>query len=83
MVAEHLDRSIRTPEQLVRLTQTFPLAVIPYMPNKKDFTHVMRRRRMIQGASVGAVALLLLVSHLFWTPLDVLWFAALRKFGIE
>ena len=53
VVAEHLDRSIRTPEQLVRLTQTFPLAVIPYMPNKKDFTHAMRRRRMIQGASLG------------------------------
>ena len=82
-VAEHLDRSIHTPEQLVRLTHTFPLAVIPYMPNKEDFTHAVRRRRMIQGASVGAVALLLLVSHLFWTPLDVLWFAALRKFGIE
>jgi succinoglycan biosynthesis transport protein ExoP len=82
-VAEHLDRSIRTPEQLVRLTQAFPLAVIPYMPNKQDFTHAMRRRRMIQGASLGAIALLLLVSHLFWTPLDVLWFGALRKFGIE
>lgn len=82
-IAEHLDHSIRTPEQLVRLTQVFPLAVIPYMPNKGDLSRALTRRRMIRGASLGAVALLLLVSHLFWTPLDVLWFAALRKFGIE
>jgi uncharacterized protein involved in exopolysaccharide biosynthesis len=82
-VAEHLDHSIRTPEQLVRLTQAFPLAVIPYMPNKADLSRALRRRRMVRGASLGAVALLLLVSHLFWTPLDVLWYAALRKFGIE
>ena len=59
------------------------LAVIPYMPNKNDFSHALRRRRMIQGATLGTMALLLLVSHLFWTPLDVLWYAALRKFGIE
>ncbi|MBX3346970.1 MAG: hypothetical protein KF806_16700, partial [Nitrospira sp.] len=32
-LAEHLDHSIRTPEQLLRVTQAFPLAVIPYMPN--------------------------------------------------
>jgi succinoglycan biosynthesis transport protein ExoP len=82
-VAEHLDRSIHTPEQLVRLTHTFPLAVIPYMPNREDLTRAVRRRRMIRTASLGALALLLLVSHLFWTPLDVLWYATLKRFGVE
>ncbi|MCS6317309.1 MAG: lipopolysaccharide biosynthesis protein [Nitrospira sp.] len=82
-VAEHLDRSIRTPEQVVRLTQAFPLAVIPYMPNREDLARALKRRRMIRTASLGALVLLLLVSHLFWTPLDVLWYATLKRFGVE
>ncbi len=82
-LAEHLDHSIRTPEQLVRLTQAFPLAVIPYMPNREDLTRALKRRRMIRTASVGALVLLLLVSHFFWTPLDVLWYATLKRFGVE
>ncbi len=82
-VAEHLDRSIHTPEQLVRLTHSFPLAVIPYMPNREDLTRAVKRRRMIRTASLGALVLLLLVSHLFWTPLDVLWYATLKRFGVE
>ncbi|CBK42118.1 putative Lipopolysaccharide biosynthesis protein [Nitrospira defluvii] len=82
-VAEHLDRSIRTPEQVVRLTQAFPLAVIPYMPNREDLARALKRRRMIRTASFGALVLVLLVSHLFWTPLDVLWYATLKRFGVE
>jgi hypothetical protein len=82
-VAEHLDRSIRDPQQMVRLTRAFPLAVIPYLPNKEDLTRALARRRLVRGVSLATVALLLLVGHLFWTPLDVLWYAMLRKFGIE
>lgn len=82
-LAEHLDHSIRTPEQLLRVTQAFPLAVIPYMPNQADVGRALRRRGRIRMAGLGAVALLLLLCHLFWTPLDVVWFATLRKFGIE
>lgn len=82
-LAEHLDHSIRTPEQLLRVTQAFPLAVIPYMPNRADVGRALRRRGRIRMAGVGALALLLLLCHLFWTPLDVVWFATLRKFGIE
>ncbi|HNI69275.1 MAG TPA: hypothetical protein PKV55_14600, partial [Nitrospira sp.] len=82
-LAEHLDHSIRTPEQLLRVAQDFPLAVIPYMPNRADVGRALRRRGRIRMAGLGAVALLLVLCHLFWTPLDVVWFATLRKFGIE
>ncbi len=81
--AESLDHSIRTPEQLVALTQHFPLAVIPFMPNEEDFSRVKLRRRLFQSAGLGAVATILLVLHVFVVPLDVLWFTALRRFGME
>ncbi|UVT14490.1 MAG: lipopolysaccharide biosynthesis protein [Nitrospira sp.] len=80
---ESLDHSIRTPEQLVALTQHFPLAVIPFMPNEEDVSRVRLRRRLFQSAGIGAVATILLVLHFFVVPLDVLWFTALRRFGME
>ncbi len=81
--AESLDHSIRTPEQLAQLTQLFPLAVIPFMPNEQDLSLALKRRRFLQGAGVGAVVTALALLHVFVLPLDVLWFAALRRFGIE
>jgi succinoglycan biosynthesis transport protein ExoP len=81
--AESLDHSIRTPEQLVRLTQLSPLAVIPFMPNEQDLSRAVKRRRLLKGAGVGALVMILALLHLFVMPLDVLWFAALRRFGVE
>ena len=81
--AESLDHSIRTPEQLAQLTQGFPLAVIPFMPNEEDLAKAIKRRRLMNMGALGAILTLLVLIHAFWVPLDVLWFAALRRFGIE
>ena len=81
--AESLDHSIRTPEQLARLTQLSPLAVIPFMPNEQDLSRAVKRRRLLKGAGVGALVAILALLHMFVMPLDVLWFAALRRFGVE
>jgi len=82
-LVESLDHSIRTPEQLSRLTQLFPLAVIPFMPNERDLSRAIKRRHLLRGAGVGALVTILALLHVFVMPLDVLWFAALRRFGIE
>jgi len=81
--AEGLDHSIRTPEQLARLTHMLPLAVVPFMPNEEDLSKAVRRRRLMNGAGVGALVTILLLLHVFVVPFDVLWFAALKRFGIE
>jgi uncharacterized protein involved in exopolysaccharide biosynthesis len=80
--AESLDHSIRTPEQLARLSQLSPLAVIPFMPNEQDLSLAVKRRRLLKGAGVGAFMAILALLHVFVMPLDVLWFAALRRFGL-
>ena len=81
--AESLDHSIRTPEQIAQLTQLFPLAVIPFMPNEQDLSRAVRRRLLLRGAGVGALVAVFALLHVFVMPLDVLWFAALRRFGID
>ena len=80
---ESLDHSIRSPEQLAQLTQLFPLAVIPFMPNEQDLSRAVRRGRLLKGAGVGTLMAILALLHVFIMPLDVLWFAALRRFGLE
>lgn len=81
-LAEALDHSIRSPEQLVSLTQQFPLAVVPFMPNEEDLSRARTRWRFVQTAGVSAVAVMLVILHLFVVPLDVLWFSTLRRFGL-
>lgn len=80
--AESLDHSVRSPEHLAQLTQSFPLAVIPYMRNSRDQNRLASRRRMLRWGALGVVGSLLLATHFLWTPLDVLWYATLRKFGL-
>ncbi len=81
-LVESLDRSIRSPEQLVSLTQQFPLAVVPFMPNEEDFSRARMRGRLFKTAGIGAVGVTLFLLHVFVIPLDVLWFSVLRRFGL-
>lgn len=80
---ESMDHSIRSPEQLLQLTQHFPLAVVPFMPNEEDVSRIRVRRRLTQTAGVGVVGMALVLLHVFVIPLDVLWFTALRRIGME
>lgn len=82
-VAESLDHSIRSPEQLLMLTQHFPLAVIPFMPNEDDVSRVRIKRRLAQTAGVGVLGTALVILHIYVIPLDVLWVTALRRVGME
>jgi polysaccharide biosynthesis transport protein len=79
---EQLDGSVRGGEHLGRLAGLSPLAIIPYVPNQDDLKRLVRRRVRVAVAGTGlAVALVLSVLAMGY-PLDVVWFAALRKFGL-
>lgn len=79
---EQLDRSIRGSSHLGRLAGLSPLAIIPYVPNQDDFKRLVRQRIRVTVAGAG-VAVVLFVSVLaMGYPLDVVWLAALRKFGL-
>jgi hypothetical protein len=51
------------------------------MPNEEDLSRAVKRRLLLQGAGVGALAAILALVHVFVMPIDVLWFTALRRFG--
>lgn len=79
---EHLDRSIRGVEQLGKIVGLPPLAVIPYVPNQDDLRRLTRRRVRVAMAGVCAAVLVVASVYVLGYPLDVLWYAAMRKLGL-
>lgn len=81
IAADNLDRTIRTPDQLALSMRSLPLAVIPYMPSESELAQFDRRRAIFRLAGLGIVMIAVVVVHVVWIPLDVLWYALLRKLG--
>lgn len=82
-LAEALDGSIHSAEQLRVVTKMAPLSVIPYLDTAEEELARSKRTKVLGvGAMVLTVAGLGVV-HLFLMPLDVLWFVALRKIRLE
>lgn len=81
-VAENLDSSMRGSKSIAAALGAAPLAVIPYLENDTEVSR--RKRRLITrtAAAFGAVIIAIAMLHYFWTPLDVLWYKAMRKADI-
>lgn len=78
-VAEGVDTSVRGARGITALLSAPPLSVIPYMRNSADIARVKKKKKVAFVTVVGSLAVLVLLVHLLWTPLDVLWFKGLRK----
>jgi uncharacterized protein involved in exopolysaccharide biosynthesis len=82
-VAEALDPTIYGRAGLIALTGSPPLAVIPQIVTASEVRMQATVRAMSVAAVLLAIVLALVAVHLFYQPLDILWFRALRKFGLE
>lgn len=78
-VAESLDSSIRGVRGVTSLLNAPPLSVIPYMQNNEETTRTVKIKRRTFAAFAASLVLIVILAHLLWTPLDVLWFRGLRK----
>lgn len=76
---ESLDTSVRNRRDLELLLSVPPLAVIPWIENEAEVLRAKQLRiNRIKGALIGFVVLLIL-THFFYRPLDILWQNAIRK----
>ncbi|MEN8803652.1 MAG: Wzz/FepE/Etk N-terminal domain-containing protein [Thiogranum sp.] len=78
-VAESLDDAVHGGKSLAFTLGAAPLAVIPYLETDTEASR--RKRRLATKVTAAAAAIILVIAmlHYFWTPLDVLWYKALRK----
>ena len=56
-----------------------PLVVIPYLASQADVSREKKRWWLIVAGIIAGIALILLLIHFLYSPLDVLWFRGMRK----
>lgn len=78
-VAESLDSTVRGAKGVLATLQVAPLAVIPYLASDRETAAQRKHRRMLVYGAVAIVFAAVVLVHFFVSPLDVLWFRALRK----
>jgi len=83
VAADKLDHSVRDWRRLEDLVQAPTLAVIPFIATTDDRKCLARTKRILMGTAVGLVVAMIVAIHLFWMPLDVMWWMAARRFGIS
>jgi uncharacterized protein involved in exopolysaccharide biosynthesis len=77
-ILESRDGSVRSRRELELLLEVPPLAILPLMLTAADRARQRRQRRFALLGTAGAFALALVLTHLFYRPLDVLWVEAMR-----
>jgi polysaccharide biosynthesis transport protein len=82
-VLESTDASVRGRQDLLALLTAPPLATIPVMLTAFDRERLRRRRVTAVFGAVTSLVVALVLIHVFYRPLDVLWVVALRRVGIE
>ncbi|HEY9198603.1 MAG TPA: lipopolysaccharide biosynthesis protein, partial [Gammaproteobacteria bacterium] len=78
-VAESVDATVRGTKGVLATLQVAPLAVIPYLSTDTETAARHRHRLLLVFGAAGIVVLAIILVHFFVSPLDVLWFRALRK----
>lgn len=81
ILMDSMDTTLRGRKMVMAIAGAPPLAVIPEISTRKDD----KKKRVYLWLALAGVLLLfglmLLGVHLFYKPLDVLWYVLLRKFG--
>lgn len=81
-LAESVDDSIRSASDISQLGVSPPLAMIPNIENGGDAAKSRTGALIIGGAILAVITSALLALHFLYRPLDVLWFAFMRKVGL-
>ncbi len=81
-ILESVDETVRGRLDVTQLLAASPLALVPRIVTQNDLRIERRRFRLALGATALAGIAAILAIHFLYMPLDVLWFTALRHFGM-
>jgi len=82
MLRETVDATVRGRRDMQEAFKAPLLALVPNIQTAADLAAGRKRLRLSLGAAAATGVLGVLAVHLFFRPLDVLWFSALRHFGL-
>jgi succinoglycan biosynthesis transport protein ExoP len=79
---ETTDTTVRSRDELLRIIGVAPLALVPHIITTADLLAARRRSRLALGSAAGTFCIALVLVHLFYRPLDVIWFSLIQRFGL-
>ena len=82
IVADTISGAVRGARSIQRSLGALPLSVIPFEMNLEDRAKTKRIKKRVVILFVAVIVIALLLIHFLISPLDVLWFRALRKIDI-
>jgi uncharacterized protein involved in exopolysaccharide biosynthesis len=78
---EALDTRVRGRDDILSLLQVPPLAIVPWVISDAERKSRRKKRYILAISAVASLAAALVLIHLLFRPLDVLWFTILRRFA--
>jgi succinoglycan biosynthesis transport protein ExoP len=81
-LSEALDNTVYGRRGLTTVFGVAPLAVIPHISTPGEIGGRYLKRTLVVVSGLAILGAIALAIHLYHTPLDVAWFAAMRKFGL-
>ncbi len=82
LLLDQTDTSVRGRHDLAALVAVPPLAAIPWIETEADVEARRGRHRLLFAASASGCVVVLLLVHMLFKPLDVLWHVLLRQIGL-
>jgi polysaccharide biosynthesis transport protein len=79
---ERLDTTVRGRLDLQNILGVPPLALVPRIITEREIRAGRRRVRLATWGAATSACLALLLVHLFYRPLDVIWFTLARRLGL-
>jgi len=76
---EAIDQTVHSPRDVVRLMQVPVLAVLPAQASPVSVRRRSRVRKLVVLGALAALAVVVLCLHVFYMPIDVAWYAILRR----
>ena len=82
VIVESLDQAIYGEKQLYEIVGTGPLISIPYIYTDKEEKNRERKKHSLLGSLFFTCAAILLCTHIYYMPLDGLYFILMQQLGV-
>jgi uncharacterized protein involved in exopolysaccharide biosynthesis len=79
-IAEHMDNSVKTTDELSRFTNLPVLSAIHWLQTEEEISAQKRKRILLASFGVALFAGVLVLVHIHAVPLDILWIKIQRRF---
>jgi len=79
---ESMDHSIWGAKMVDAIQSAPPIAEIPLIVTRQEAQHARRIGIMAWAGVPLTILIMVVMVHFLYRPLDVLWYVAIRKFGM-